>query len=316
VAPAERADCPLWQGFLRDATAGDEALISFLQQFCGYLLTGDTREHALLFIYGPGGNGKSVFLNTVAAILGDYCRNAPMETFTASQGDRHPTDLAMLKGARLVCAAETEEGRAWAEVRIKQMTGGDVVSARFMRQDFFEFRPQFKLLIIGNHKPVLRNVDDAARRRFNVVPFVHKPPNPDRQLEARLRAEWPAILRWMIEGCLAWQQLGLTRPRVVVEATTEYFTEQDTLRQWLDECCETGDRRFAETTEALFASWTRYALAAGEPAGTAKRFAQAVERQGFRKLAEVPGHRKRRGFEGVRVKQSDMSDQWHGHADA
>ena len=180
VAPAETADCPLWLQFLKEATGDDEKLIRFLQQWAGYCLTGDTREHALLFVYGPGGNGKSVWLNTIAGILADYAKNAAMETFTASQNDRHPTDLAMLKGARMVCASETEEGRAWAEVRIKQLTGGDTISARFMRQDFFEFRPQFKLTVIGNHKPLLRNVDDAAKRRFNVVPFTRKPAKPDK----------------------------------------------------------------------------------------------------------------------------------------
>ena len=110
-----------------------------------------------------------------------------METFTASISDRHPTELAMLRGARLVTATETEEGRAWAEARIKQMTGGDPVSARFMRQDFFTYVPQFKLLIAGNHRPALRNVDEAARRRFNIVPFLHRPERPDRQLEDKLR---------------------------------------------------------------------------------------------------------------------------------
>ncbi len=139
VTPAQSADCAAWLRFLREATAEADDLISYLQLFCGYLLTGDTREHALLFVYGPGGNGKTVFLNTVSAILGDYARVAAMETFTNSPTDKHPTDLAMLRSARLVCATETEEGRAWAEGRIKQLTGGDPISARFMRQDFFTY---------------------------------------------------------------------------------------------------------------------------------------------------------------------------------
>ena len=134
--------------------------------------------------------------NTVANILAAYCTTAAMDTFIASNGDRHPTDLAALRGARMVCASETEEGRHWSEVRIKQLTGGDKIAARFMRQDFFEFVPQFKLTIIGNHQPELRNVDDAARRRANMAPFVHKPEKPDRKLEEKLRAEWPGILRW------------------------------------------------------------------------------------------------------------------------
>ena len=188
VAPAAPgAPCDRWLAFLEQATGKDAELIAFLQRWCGYCLTGDIREHALLFVYGPGGNGKSVFLNTISRILGDYARVAPMETFTASISDRHPTELAMLRGARLVTATETEEGRAWAEARIKQMTGGDPVSARFMRQDFFTYVPQFKLLIAGNHRPALRNVDEAARRRFNIVPFLHRPERPDRQLEDKLR---------------------------------------------------------------------------------------------------------------------------------
>jgi len=303
VAPAAAVECPLWLAFLRDATGGDEALITFLQRWCGYCLTGDTREHALLFGYGPGGNGKSVLLNTVAAILGTYATNAAMETFTASQGDRHPTDLAMLRGARLVTASETEEGRAWAEVRIKQLTGGDPITARFMRQDFFTFTPTFKLVVVGNHKPILRNVDDAARRRFNVVPFTHRPPRPDRELEAKLRQEWPGILRWMIEGCLAWQKDGLQRPKVVLDATAEYFSEQDAVRQWLEECCEITSRppHYVDTTAGLFGSWRAFAQARGEEVGSAKRFNGALQRQGFTPIKDVDGIRGR-GFRGLRVR--------------
>jgi putative DNA primase/helicase len=223
VTPSVMPDCPLWLTFLDQVTKSDAGLIRFLKQWCGYCLTGDTREHALLFAHGPGNNGKGVFLNIVRAIMGEYARNAAMDTFTASQSDKHPTDLAMLRGARMVTASETEEGRAWAEARIKQMTGGDPITARFMRMDFFEFQPQFKLTIIGNHKPVLRNVDDAARRRFNMAPFLYKPPAKDMELEAKLLKEAPEILRWMIEGCLDWQKNGLIRPNVVVQANGRIF---------------------------------------------------------------------------------------------
>ena len=129
----------------------------------------------------------------------------------------------MLRGARLVTASETEEGRAWAEARIKAMTGGDPITARFMRQDYFTFQPQFKLTIIGNHKPVLSNVDDAARRRFNMVPFLYKPPAKDKELEAKLLKEAPGILRWMIEGCLDWQKNGLIQPDVVIQGNCRIF---------------------------------------------------------------------------------------------
>jgi putative DNA primase/helicase len=232
--------CPRWLQFLEETTGGDAELIRFLQQWCGYALTGSTREHALAFVYGPGGNGKSVFLNIIADILHDYATTAAMDTFTASKSERHPTDLAMLRGARLVTASETEEGRAWAESRIKQLTGGDKISARFMRQDFFEYVPQFKLMIVGNHKPVLHSVDEAARRRFSIIPFIRKPEAPDRELEKKLKQEAEGILHWMIAGCLDWQANGLVQPPSVRAATEQYFADQDVFGQWLDECCEDG----------------------------------------------------------------------------
>ena len=162
-------DCPRFLQFLDTITAGDAELQGYLRRVLGYALTGLTREHALFFAYGTGANGKSVLLSTVSGIIGDYQKTAPVETFTASNSDRHPTDLAGLRERRLVTAVETEEGRRWAESRIKQLTGGDTVSARFMRQDFFDYMPQFKLLIAGNHKPSLRSVDEAIRRRFHLI---------------------------------------------------------------------------------------------------------------------------------------------------
>jgi putative DNA primase/helicase len=223
VAPAETADCPVWLNFLNEVTRQDQAMIRFLQQWCGYSLTGDTREHALAFVIGPGKNGKTTFLETVSGIMNEYATTAPMETFTYSQFERHPTDLASMRGARMVTASETEEGRSWAEARIKQLTGGEKISARFMRQDFFEYVPQFKLTIIGNHRPNLRNIDDAIRRRFNLVPFEFTPPIPNKNLRNELRAEWPGILRWMINGCLDWQRNELTPAPSITEATNRHF---------------------------------------------------------------------------------------------
>ena len=172
VAPAKTATCPRWLQFLDETTGSDAELVRFLQQWCGYSLTGITREHALVFVFGGGGNGKSVFLNTVTGALADYAVTA-MQTFTASHSDQHPTDLAMLRGARLVTVSETEEGKAWAEARIKQLTGGDPISARFMRQDFFTFTPEFKLTIIGNHKP-----GPAKRRRGSASSVQHHSIHP------------------------------------------------------------------------------------------------------------------------------------------
>jgi putative DNA primase/helicase len=309
VTPAETPDCPLWLKFLREATGGDQEMIRFLQQWLGYTLTGDIREHALLFVYGTRGNGKGVLLNTIAGILADYCRTAPMEAFTASGSDRHPTELAMLQGARMVCASETEEGRAWAESRIKQLTGGDRIAARFMRQDFFEYYPQFKLTIIGNNKPVLRNVNDAARRRFNIAAFIYKPPAPDKQLEQKLRAEWPAILRWLIDGCLDWQKNGLVRPKAVEATTQEYFAEQDTVRQWTEDCCDITETppHVSDTSASLFASWRAYASARGEEVGSHKRFGATLQRFGFQPVKDAPGMRGR-WWRGIRVRVQPGSE--------
>ena len=206
----------------------------------GYCLTGITREHALFFGYGTGANGKGTFLNTMSAILGGYAAVAPMETFTASPTDRHPTDLAMLRGARLVAAQETEEGRRWAEGRIKAMTGGDPVTARFMRRDFFTFIPLFKLFIAGNHKPGLRGVDEAIRRRLNLIPFTVTIPVAERDvhLADKLGPEMPGILAWAIEGCLLWQRVGLQPPATVVEATHNYMAAEDALSLWIMERCK------------------------------------------------------------------------------
>jgi putative DNA primase/helicase len=308
-APALTADCPRWHAFLVEATGGDRELIRFLQQWCGYGLTGDTREHALIFVYGPGGNGKSVFLNSVSGIMGDYAATAAMDTFTATFGDRHPTDLAMLRGARIVTASETEEGRAWAESRIKQITGGDPISARFMRQDFFTYLPTFKLTVVGNHKPVLHNVDDAARRRFNIVPFIRKPPVPDKELEAKLRGEWPAILRWMIDGCLDWQRNGLQRAASVTAATDQYFSDQDLFGQWLDEECdaEPGNDWKWEATAKLFAAWSAYAQRAGEKPGSKKAFSENMQRRNFHACRKERGTL--RAFSGIRLRHpGDQQD--------
>ncbi len=308
VAPADTADCPRWRQFLKE-TFEDDDLIRFVQQWGGYSLTGDTREHALVFGFGNGKNGKSVWLNSVAGILNDYAATAAMDTFIASNNDKHPTDLAMLRGARLVTASETEEGRAWAESRIKQLTGGDPISARFMRQDFFTFKPSFKLTIIGNHKPVLKNVDEAARRRFNLVPFNRTPSKPDRELEQKLKAEWPGILRWLIEGCLDWQKHGLIRPASVIAATDTYFEDQDLFSQWLSEACdaEPGNRYKWEPTGELFASWTEFANKAGERPGSVKAFSAELTKRGFERGEE--GHSKVRSFRGLMLrKRSNDAD--------
>ncbi len=183
------------------------------------------------------------------------------------------------------------------------MTGGDPITARFMRRDFFTYTPEFKLVIVGNHKPRLNNVDDATRRRFNIIPFIHRPAVPNPDLEADLREEWPQILRWMIEGFLDWKQNGLIRPEVVRQATEEYFDDQDVFGQWLDECCDQGPIHRG-TSARLFASWRRYAEAAGEDAGSAKSFSQTMRKRGF-EAYRAAGER---GFKGVDLTPKPADD--------
>lgn len=277
-------ECPKWKAFLETITNNDVDRQSFLQRVAGYNLTGSIREHALFFYYGTGGNGKGVFLNTLTGIMGDYAAVASMETFTSSGTDRHPTDLAMLRGARLVTAQETEEGRKWAESRIKAMTGGDPITARFMRQDFFTFQPSFKLNIAGNHKPGLRNVDEAIRRRFNLFPFDVKIPAADRnpELPEELKAEWPGILKWMIAGCLEWQGIGLAPPKAVTDATEEYFESEDAFGLWFKECVAESNSSVT-ASYILFKSWSVWAEQAGEYVGSQKRFSQALSTRGYEK---------------------------------
>jgi putative DNA primase/helicase len=296
VAPSSHIDCPVWDSFLRETTGADADLVRFLRQFAGYCLTGDVREHALLFIHGAGGNGKSVFLNTVARALGQYATAAAIDTFTVSNSDKHPTELARLRGMRMVSASETEHRKSWAEAKIKQLTGGDEVAAHFMHQDFFTYRPAFKLVIIGNQLPGLENVDDALRRRFNIVPFNFRPKQPDHQLEAKLVEELPEILRWMIRGCLDWQQNGLLRPTSVLAATTEYFSDQDAIGRWIDEHCELGN--FTDKTGDLHASFQKFLKAEGEPPQSQRLFVQALKKRG------VVKHRSNsfRGLKGIRLK--------------
>jgi putative DNA primase/helicase len=202
VSPDATCSIVTWQSFLDRTFNGNSDNIAFVQRVAGYALSGDTSEHALFFLFGTGGNGKSVFINAITGCIGNYHKTSAIETFTASKGDRHPTDLAGLRGARLVTSVETEEGRRWAESKIKSLTGGDRIAARFMRQDFFEFTPVFKLIIAGNHRPGLRSVDEAIRRRFHLIPFTVTIPEAERdqQLGDKLQAEWPGILHWMIEG--------------------------------------------------------------------------------------------------------------------
>jgi putative DNA primase/helicase len=275
-------DCPLWLQFLDRVTAGGRELQSFLQRMIGYSLTGSTREHALFFLYGTGANGKSVFLSTIASLLGDYAKTAPASSFTASSTEQHPTDLAGLRGARFVTAIETEDGARWAESKIKSLTGGDKIAARFMRCDFFEFLPEFKLIIAGNHKPGLRSVDEAIRRRLNLIPFTVTIPQEDRDpcLTEKLRTEFPGILAWAIRGCLEWQQHGLNPPAIVLNATADYLAGEDAIGRWLDDDC-TRDQELWTSGAALFLDYKSWCERTGEKPRSPKTLTQALEGRGI-----------------------------------
>jgi putative DNA primase/helicase len=272
---------PVWSAFL-ERIAPDPELRDFLQRYVGYCGTGVTTEHKFAFAYGTGANGKSTFINTVASIFGDYATVADVATFIAASTERHPTDVAKLHGYRLVVAQETEKGRRWDETKIKTMTGGDKMTARFMRCDFFDFVPKFKLWIVGNHKPRLDSVDEAMRQRLLLVPFTVQIPPEDRDpaLAEKLRAEWPAILRWAIDGCLEWQRIGLAPPPIVTQATEDYFNDQDLLGQWLEDCTEDGGPYAFTATGRLFASWKTWCDEQNLKTGTGNALSDARSTEG------------------------------------
>ena len=301
VAPA--GDAPRWHTFLDQVTDGDLEYQAFLQRIIGYAASGFTHEHAMFFLYGAGGNGKGIFLNTIQAVMGDYATVASMETFTDSKNDRHPTDMAMLQGARMVFAQETESGRAWAESKIKSLTGGDPVTARFMRQDFFTYLPKFKLLISGNHMPKLKNVDEAMRRRLYLVPFtqIFKGKDRDPNLAETLKHEYEGILQWIVDGAMAYEEEGLSPPLVVQEATSAYFESEDLFQQWLDSCCVLDANAHGNPTQ-LFNSFKCYTEDMNEFTGTDREFRERLKKAGFKS-----GNSRGKGgrhWKGVRLKTS------------
>ena len=270
----------LWLRCMDEWTGADKAMQRMLQVFCGYALTGSITEHKFMFLHGAGSNGKSVFVETIQYVLGDYSRAVPMDIFMARQQDRHPAELAQLDGRRLVIAAETQSGRKWNDERIKMLTGGDRINARLMHQNPYEFAPTFKLLLHGNYRPRITDVGEAMRRRLRLVPFRFTPSNPDPDLGDKLRREAPGILRWMLDGCLEWQKSALPESRAVNDATRRYFAESDVIGQWLEDCCE--ERRDGKASIAeLWASWERWCSANGGHELTKRALGAELTRRGF-----------------------------------
>jgi putative DNA primase/helicase len=228
-----------WLEYMKRCHNGDEQTIAYLQRYAGYCCTGETGEHAFAFLYGTGRNGKGVFLETISRVLGDYAKTASITTFLEQRNPAHSTELARLHKARLVVTEEAGVGGKWNEARIKHMTGGGKITARYMRQDDFEFTPSFKLLVAANHKPMLKSVDEAMKSRIHLVPFSVTIPAAERDpnLLEKLEAEWPQILGWMLEGCAQWQEKGLAPPQRILDATDEYVQSEDILADWMAACC-------------------------------------------------------------------------------
>ena len=296
--PAARID--RWLAFLDQALGGDREMIAYLQRLFGYALCGVVREHVLPFCWGPGGNGKGTLLEVMSWVFGDYAETAPMDTFIEARGDRQSNDLARLKSARLVTAQETKQGRRWDEQRIKQLTGGDRITARFLRQEFFTFTPQFTLFLVGNYKPEFMAVDDAIARRVHLMPFTRKPAEIDTRLTEKLKAEAAGIVAWLIEGCLAWQQSGLAPPAGVRAATAEYLLDQDAVGRWVVERCEVGTSYLQKSAE-LYQDYTEWCGEAGEAAHQKRKFTEELKRRGFK--ADKSPDRKFRAVYGLRLNE-------------
>ena len=238
VAYDPDANCHNFLQFLNTISNGDHERIAYLRRVAGYCLTGQTVEQCLFFLYGKGGNGKSTFAGILSTLLGDYARQAPSDMLAHRNSNRSQTnDLARLKGARLLISAEVEEGSFLAETLVKELTGGDTIAARFLYGEFFEFRPTFKILMSGNHKPVVRGEDEGIWRRIRLVPFDITIPaeSRDKNLMNKLQGELPGILKWAVEGVLEWQRVGLGTPIIVQQAVENYRSEMDIIGIWLDE---------------------------------------------------------------------------------
>ncbi|MBF0460387.1 MAG: hypothetical protein HQL87_03235 [Magnetococcales bacterium] len=279
----QSAQCPTWIKFLQKVTGNDQELCSFLQKAVGYSLTGSTNEQCLFYLFGHGRNGKSVFIETLSELFGRYARRISSESLMVKpNGGGIPNDIAALAGARLVVSSEVEEGSRLNETRIKELTGSDTVSARFLHQEFFEFKPAFKLWIAGNHKPIIRGTDLGIWRRIRLIPFAVTIPESevDPNLPAKLRAEFPGILAWAVEGCRAWQRTGLMPARAVVQATNEYRTESDLIGLFLEEACIL-DASLEVQARALYAAYRSWIEAGGGRAMTSSMLTRKLGERGF-----------------------------------
>jgi putative DNA primase/helicase len=297
------AAAPTWEAFLERVLPGEE-LRAFVQRAVGYSATGDTSEQCMFINHGGGANGKSTFQEAIAAALGDYAMRAPTEMLLAKRSDGVPNDVARMKGARFVSASETEEGRRLAESRIKDLTGQDTITARFMKAEWFDFAPTHKLWLSTNHKPEIRGTDAAIWRRIRLVPWaVTIPPvEQDKKLPIALRDELAGILAWVVRGCLQWRREGLQAPDEVRKATGEYRVEMDVLAGFLAECCEL-DTSHWEYAKDLYECYKRWCDENGERPEPQRKFGGRLGERGFQR--DRGGSRGAGIWRGVRLTEGE-----------
>lgn len=295
LAPVEynpEAAAPTFETFLRRIFRDDADLMRFVRRASGYSLTGDTGEQCLLLCHGTGANGKSTLLTALQDVLGDYAATTPAETLLSKRyGDGIPNDLARLVGVRLVASSETEDGRALAESRVKAMTGGDRIPARFMRAEWFEFQPTFKLWLATNHRPEIKGTDGAIWRRIRLIPFEETIPEDERdpKLLDKLRGELPGVLAWAVRGCLEWQKRRLDPPAAVTAATDDYRSESDHLGRYLDERCVTGNG-FEVKANAVYSDYKKWAEESGEQTMKAQAFGRRLTERGIGRRRSASGN--------------------------
>jgi putative DNA primase/helicase len=287
------AECELWLKFLRRITKEDEELVAYLQRLVGYSLTGDVSEKCLIFLYGASGdNGKTVFCETWLSLLGGYgAVSSPDLILQRSKYPTIPNDVARLRGVRAAIMNETPQGSRFDETKLKDLTGGDKLSARFLHREYFQFPPTHKLIIRGNHKPGIRGTDDAIWNRLRTIPFEVQIPKEeqDRQLKQKLQAELPGILNWALRGCADWRRMGLAAPSRVMDAVKLYRQESDTVARFVSEECERAPNALAPAL-GFFSRYKDFCEAVGEMWLTIKEVAAEMERKGYRTQRKKEGN--------------------------
>jgi P4 family phage/plasmid primase-like protien len=256
TAAAPMPECPTFQRVLERALP-DVEVREYVQRLVGYCLTGEVRESIVALVYGTGGNGKSLIFNAIRYALRDYAITLGSEVLMESHNDRHPTEIAVLRGARMALCSEVDSGRRWNEARLKRLSGGDPITARLINRDPFEFQPTHKLIMLANVKPGLRTVDEAIRRRIHLIEFNQTIPPEERDptLPEKLKAEAGGILTWALVGCLDWRDGGLRPPQSVLDATDRYLDQQDAVAEWMRDCCRPLGQMTLTAAHAAYRVW-------------------------------------------------------------